>query len=101
MADPADPQAPIDPSLTALLGATPPFDQLPQPLLERLCALASTTRLRAGETLFAKGERGDTLYVVRDGRLNVGRVGEVEADTEAVEFGPGALVGEVQMLIGG
>ncbi|HEY5637493.1 MAG TPA: cyclic nucleotide-binding and patatin-like phospholipase domain-containing protein [Burkholderiales bacterium] len=101
MADPADSRASTDASLPGLLGATSPFDQLPAALLERLCALAGEARLRAGETLFSKGERGDTLYVVRAGRLSSGRVGGAGDPAEAVEYGPGALLGEVQMLIGG
>ena len=36
MADPADSRASTDASLPGLLGATPPFDQLPAALLERL-----------------------------------------------------------------
>lgn len=101
MADPADPRAPTDASLPELLGATPPFDQLPPALLERLCALAGEVRLRAGETLFSKGERGDTLYVVRTGHLSSGRVGGTGDPADPDAYGPGALLGEVQMLIGG
>jgi CRP-like cAMP-binding protein len=51
-----------------------------------------TTRLsiRAGEALFAKGDRADAMYFVMKGSLRVPQIG--------VTIGPGGVVGELGLL---
>jgi CRP-like cAMP-binding protein len=53
-------------------------------------------RLRPGDVLFERGERGTTMAVLTDGRLHVeldgARLSEITA--------PGAMVGEIAALLG-
>ena len=62
-----------------------------------LAAGAEPVSVRAGEWLFRQGERGDSLYVVLTGRLEV--VIEYGAETKVVRIlGRGASVGELALL---
>lgn len=58
-------------------------------------------RLRRGDVLLRAGEEPDAVYAVLRGRLRVhpGEAGEV--DGLSLELGPGAIVGETAVLVGG
>lgn len=90
-----------DPGLLAFLRGTPPFDQLPDSVLESLGLRTTRLRLSSGETLFDKGDRGEAMYLVMRGRLQGSRESEGTPGAETVDIGPGSLVGEVQVVIGG
>ena len=72
------------------------FAGLSEPLRRQIAAQAKSIRLEAGEWLFREGDAGDSLYVVRSGRLEVvveePRVVVVRALTR------GAVVGELALL---
>lgn len=52
-----------------------------------------TREVAAGETLFEKGDAGDLMYVVLEGRI------DVTVDGQLVEsLGPGALLGEMAIV---
>lgn len=58
-------------------------------------------RLRRGEVLLRTGEEPDAVYAVLRGRLRV-HPGEVDEDPGlSLELGPGAIVGETAVLVGG
>jgi CRP-like cAMP-binding protein len=52
-------------------------------------------RYAAGDVVFAEGDKGDAMYVVRSGELNIERNGKV---METV--GPGGLFGEMALIDG-
>lgn len=53
----------------------------------------NTRDVAAGETLFEKGDAGDTMYVVLEGRI------EVSVNGELVDsLGPGSLLGEMAIV---
>jgi NTE family protein len=80
----------------ALLAGVPLFAGLASDLLKQLAAAAETEYVRAGELLFAQGDAGDALYVVRSGRV------EVLVDDEVVRVhGRGEAFGELALLSGG
>jgi len=89
-----------DPELLAFVRSTPPFEQLPDEVLDALCRRMTRTRLAAGATLFEEAEIGDAMYLVIGGRLQVGGASEGAA-AEQVNVGPGELIGEMQILVGG
>ncbi len=86
-----------DTGLLGVLRSTPPFGTLPQDEIARLHAAMTRQSLRAGQTLFEQGERGEALYVVISGHLTAG----TPADGSAVDIGPRGLAGEMQILTGG
>lgn len=80
----------------ALLGGVPLFGELPIDLLTQVAQAAETVAVGAGEMLFRQGDRGETLYIVRSGRL------EVLVDDEIVRVhGRGEAFGELALLSGG
>lgn len=101
MDKPASVASRADPELLALVRSTPPFDPLPDEVLDALCRRLTRLRLAAGTTLFEKAEPGDAMYLVIRGRLQASGASEDAAPAEPVEIGPRELVGEMQILIGG
>jgi NTE family protein len=62
----------------------------------QLAGRARPVTIRAGEVLFRHGDRGDELYVVRSGRI------EIVLDDQVIRVhGRGESFGEVAMLTGG
>ncbi len=74
------------------------FASLPQPLLERVAALATDVSLRRGEWLFRQGDPPEGVYVVRVGHLEVYSEGsEMQAINTLTR---GAVLGELALLSG-
>jgi HD-GYP domain-containing protein (c-di-GMP phosphodiesterase class II) len=93
MSAPAIPQ-PVSVSELAVVDL---FHALPADALAELAAGAEVCRFRAGEVVFAEGDPGDDLYVVRSGALNVLRPNAYpEVILETVE--PGRSVGELAVI---
>jgi NTE family protein len=83
---------------TAFLDAVPILAQLPDQLRSDIAARSNWVHVPAGRWLFRQGEVGDSLYVVRSGRLEV--VVEGEEDTVVRVLARGAHVGELALLTG-
>jgi len=74
------------------------FSDLDERSLDALLEVTSTRRLRAKDTLFRKGDPGQQLYGVVQGRLKIYASG---ADGKEVVFGfsdPGDVIGEIALL---
>jgi EmrB/QacA subfamily drug resistance transporter len=82
-------------SVADFLAHVPIFGGLDPSLREQLAGRTRRVRLAAGKWLFHQGERGDALYVIRAGRLDVvdERAGHVIR-----ELGRGDVVGELAVL---
>lgn len=94
------PGAPLlDRQLEPEVAATAPaadsdfLDLLPADVRTRLLDAGEEVYLRAGATLFRAGERGDDLYVLRAGRLELRR-----PDGSGREFHPESTLGELALL---
>ena len=74
------------------LGRTRPFDLLPRDALQLVAFSCARKALRAGETLFREGERGDAAYFVVSGAIVLAARG-VERRAEA-----GALIGATALI---
>jgi CRP-like cAMP-binding protein len=73
---------------------------LPDPLLEQLAARARITRYAKGETIYRRGDAGDTMMVILSGRLKITNV-SAEAREVILNFlGPGDVNGEIAVLDG-
>lgn len=84
-----------------LLRAAPPFDLLAPPVLAVLEREAEWVSLATGDQLFAHGEKGDALYIVQSGRLQVILPGKAGPSIVVAELGPRSVIGEIQILMGG
>lgn len=76
-----------------VLGALPLFGRLSQRQLRGLAKLAKVDEYSPGEVIVQKGERGDSFYLMLDGRAGV--VGR------ARNLGPGDFFGELALIDGG
>lgn len=86
--------------LAAFLGEVPLLAGVGTELLERLVDAAEIVHLPAGAWLFHQGDAGDTLYVVRSGRLEVvDESGGHERTIGLLERG--AALGELALVTGG
>lgn len=72
---------------------------LSDPALEDLAAHAVPRRFAAGELVFAEGDRGESLHVVRRGRFRVLRPSS-SPGVVLGELGPGTVFGELAVLNG-
>ena len=50
---------------------------------------------KAGETIFAAGDKGDKMYVIRSGEVEIERNGKV-----VEKLGPGGIFGEMALIDG-
>ena len=57
-----------DPDLLEFMRATRPFERLSEDVLRLLCGRMTRMRIAAGQNLFEKNVRGDSMYVVISGR---------------------------------
>ena len=68
---------------------------------EQLLATLTRKTLQAGDTLFQQGDVGNSMYIVREGRLEA-RVRQANGSEMKVgEISSGDPVGEIQLLTGG
>ena len=82
----------------AFLERIPSFALLGRPALRIVAMGAETRNLRPGEVLFRAGEKADGGFVVQVGSLALQPYGAEDGAGEVV-VGPGALLGELSLLI--
>ena len=76
-----------------LLASVPLFAGLGHAELEQLAQLVDEIDVPAGHVLMRQGERGDQMFVVVSGEV------EIDRDGRAINHqGPGAAVGEMSLL---
>jgi MFS family permease len=69
------------------------FAQLPEPVLERLAAAATSVSVVADQVVVSRGEAGNHFYAIAAGKAAV----ELDDGTTR-ELGPGAFFGEIALL---
>jgi signal transduction histidine kinase len=75
----------------------PLFAGLPEEDLKRLCDMAKTESLLAGDVLMEEGSLGDALYVILDGTVEVTKRSH-DRDLWIATRGPGEMLGEISLL---
>ena len=84
-----------------LLAGTPMFQDVPAAQLDALARQAKMRKLGPRELLFAKGDPGDSMYLVVSGRVPVGVVSVDGREVTYALIGPGQMFGEIALLDGG
>ncbi len=79
----------------ALLSQVPLFSGLSRRHLRRVADLSELVRYGAGRSIVVQGARGDSFYVVGDGRAKVQR-----GTRTIARLGPGDFFGEMALLDG-
>ena len=87
-----------DSSQSDFLSAVPIFAELPPELREEIADRATWVHVPAGEWLFRQGDEGESLYIVRSGRLEV--ITDDPEPTVVRVLARGAAVGELALLTG-
>ncbi len=78
------------------------FRKLPLECVEQALTRMTPRIVKAGETIFAKGDPGDNFYLIWSGRVAVWRTGLYDEDFALVaELGPGDTFGEEALITGG
>jgi CRP/FNR family cyclic AMP-dependent transcriptional regulator len=99
MALPQSARPPFDKQ--AVLSAHPLFKNLDPSIILRLASYAVTQRVKAGTTLFCKGDAGSGLYAICSGRVKITVPSEQGKDAVLNSIGSGEIFGEIALLDGG
>lgn len=83
-----------------LLAAHRLFGLLSEAARGRVMAGSRMVALAPGEALFAHGDPSREVYVVAEGRVAVGTVGDAGQLVHFADLGPGALLGEFAVIDG-
>ncbi len=88
-------------SQTTLFKKVPILSDLPHSEIDYLASTLQVVILRDGEVLFWEDEKGDSLFVVLEGRLEV-LLGLDKLDEKVIAvLEPGEFIGEMSLLIPG
>jgi len=83
--------------LVKLLRSNELFAGLTEEQFSKLAMIFEERTYNSGESVFSQGDKGDRLYLVREGFVEV--VAETaSADKALVQLGPGQSVGEIALI---
>ena len=76
----------------------PLFAALDSEDADALLAQMSPVRMERGDILFREGERGDSLYVIGEGKIKLGRSSSDGRENLVAILGPGEMFGELSLF---
>ena len=76
----------------------PLFAALDDEASSTLMASMTQTRLERGDVLFTEGDQGDRLYVIREGKIKLGRRSADGRENLVAILGPGEMFGELSLF---
>ena len=76
----------------------PLFAALDDEARQALLAQMSSSRLERGDILFREGDQGDTLYVIGEGKVKLGRTSADGRENLIAILGPGEMFGELSLF---
>ncbi len=85
---------------TAELARFPIFESLSEDELRQVADLAVPRRYEEGEIIFREGDRSDTCFIVRTGRVRITRTHSGGRRLTLAELSPGDMFGELSMFDG-
>ena len=87
-----------DAAMATFLRSVPVFQDLKGPSLDILYDFLEERRWEVGETICAEGELGRTMYVIREGEVEVSRKSAQGNQVPIVRLGPGECFGEMTLV---
>jgi CRP/FNR family transcriptional regulator, cyclic AMP receptor protein len=88
-------------AVAELLAATGLYDALSPEALASCARDFVEQRFKAGATVFSRGDPGEQMFVVADGRVRLSVMSEDGRELSVRHAGPGALLGEIAVMDGG
>jgi CRP-like cAMP-binding protein len=88
----------LPPTLAAMLGRTTLFETLAPAAREACAAAFRPVRFSQGQTLFSRGDPGDQLLLVGEGRIRLAVTTEDGRELSVRHAAAGDLLGEIAML---
>jgi CRP-like cAMP-binding protein len=85
-------------TLRQFLAQVDPFRALPGPELDRLAALSRVKPYAKGETIYTEGDAADSVWVVRDGRIQIFKYTSAGRPLAIESLGPKELFGTLCRL---
>lgn len=82
------------------LATVPGFDRLDETSLERVASLVEARAFADGERLMRRGDDGDCMHVIVEGRARVPVTDDTGAELLVTTLGPREFVGEMALLSG-
>ena len=76
----------------------PLFAALDDEAARALLSQMGPTRLERGDILFREGDQGDTLYVIGEGKVKLGRTSTDGRENLIAILGPGEMFGELSLF---
>ena len=76
----------------------PLFEALDSDDAEALLTQMSPVRMERGDILFREGESGDSLYVIGEGKIKLGRSSSDGRENLVAILGPGEMFGELSLF---
>jgi len=74
--------------------------RLPPEEMEDVLLCVQPSRVAAGQVLFRQGDRGDALYLINTGQVDILVAGETGETKKIASLGPGHSFGEMALLTG-
>ena len=91
--------APAKPvSLTTFMRKVPVFGGLEGRSLARVLGVLEEHTFKSGATIFGEGELGRSMYVLREGEVEVLRANSAGKNVPIVRLGPGECFGEMTLV---
>jgi CRP/FNR family transcriptional regulator, cyclic AMP receptor protein len=87
-----------DANLVSFLRSVPMFHDLKGPSLEVLFDYLEEHQWNAGDVIFREGDLGRTMYVIREGEVEVQRNSTAGNAVSIVRLGPGETFGEMTLV---
>ena len=84
--------------IKSLLGEVPQFDTLSKEEMEKVSDYIVYRSAEAGSILTKEGDRGDSLYYIISGRIQVSKDSPEGKQTVLARFNKGASVGEMSLI---
>jgi CRP/FNR family cyclic AMP-dependent transcriptional regulator len=90
----------VPPRPAEMLAATPLFKRIPADQLSGIISRCTSRTMRAGETLFRRGDPGTTMVLIITGQIRIVVPGPAGREQVLRVLQPGEVVGELSLLDG-
>jgi CRP-like cAMP-binding protein len=87
-------------SLHDIIWKIPIFAELEKSDVDRLEASLIEREYNPGQTIFNKGDKGDSLYIIKKGRVKVAITSQKGEEAILVTLGAGEILGELSFIDG-
>lgn len=88
-------------ALRDLIARTPLFTGLDAADIDAIAAAVRETRFDAGELIFSRGDKGQDIFIIAEGRVRLSILTSEGRELSFAQIGSGDLFGEIAMLDAG